>query len=267
MGLPMRYPRLLTSLFVALVLITIPAAPARADAPTKGEMLERVDTMSTIADRASETADLALRGGVVDLIARHGDLNHSDADVVLDAIIGTVLALSEAGERSGVLGSPDVEVVYDSVLALMGSVDPQAKQALAKVAHYRTTAFETEDRMAQVESEVMAALLSSRQQTFEPNVERWRPLVEEYFPLDRVDEALSVMTCESEGDPDAKSRRSSASGLFQFLRRTWSIASAEAGFEGSSAFAAEANIASAAWLVDYSLANGDNAWQQWSCKP
>ncbi|MEN8113691.1 MAG: transglycosylase SLT domain-containing protein [Actinomycetota bacterium] len=267
MGFPMRYPRFLSSLFVALVFVMIPAIPARADAPTKAEMLERVDTIASIADRASETADLALRGGVIDLIARHGDLSHADADLVLDAVTGTILALSEAGERSGVLDSLDVETVYDTVLEFMGSVDPQARQALAKAAHYRTHASETDERMTQVESEVLAALLASRQGSFESDVERWRPLVEEYFPLDQVDEALAVMTCESEGDPDAKSRRSSASGLFQFLSKTWAHASVEAGFGGASVFSPEANVASAAWLVDDSLTNENDAWQQWSCKP
>lgn len=267
MGLPMRYPRFLASLFVALVFATIPAAAARADMPTRGEMLERVQTVSEISGRASETADLAVRGGIVALIARHGDLSRDDAGLMLDAVTGTVISLSEMGERSGMLEIPDIETAYDTVLGLMGSVDPQARQALAKATHYRSYATETDERLSQIESEVMIVLMAGPRQTFSPDIERWRPIVEEYFPIDQVDDALAVMDCESEGDPRAENRRSRAAGLFQFLNRTWSHASAAAGFDGASAFEPEASIAAAAWLVGDSLDRGNDAWQQWSCKP
>lgn len=103
--------------------------------------------------------------------------------------------------------------------------------------------------------------------TFPPDVERWRPLVATYFPTDLLDEALSVMECESRGDPDAENPFSTASGLYQFIASTWNWASANAGFTGVSVFDPEANIATAAFLVEYSVDRGLPAWQHWVCQP
>ena len=76
----------------------------------------------------------------------------------------------------------------------------------------------------------------------------WRALVEEYWPAGQVDDALSVMECESKGDPNAYNEASGASGLFQFLPGTWTSASVSAGWAGADVFYGEANIAVAAWL-------------------
>ncbi|HEY7705135.1 MAG TPA: transglycosylase SLT domain-containing protein [Acidimicrobiia bacterium] len=84
---------------------------------------------------------------------------------------------------------------------------------------------------------------------FIPVVERWRRLVARYFEPEDVDRALRVIMCESTGDPLAKNRRSSASGLFQHLRRYWTLRAAEVGLGAASIFDPEANIAAAAWLV------------------
>lgn len=102
---------------------------------------------------------------------------------------------------------------------------------------------------------------------FPPAVERWRPLVGVYFPADRVDEALSVLHCESGGEPNAHNPYSGAGGLFQFLPPTWATASSQAGFSGSSVFDAEANIGTAGWLSSYYVSRGSSAWAPWTCKP
>jgi soluble lytic murein transglycosylase-like protein len=99
------------------------------------------------------------------------------------------------------------------------------------------------------------------------DVEEWRSLVSQFFPAERVDEALSVMRCESLGDPLAYNSSSGASGLFQFIPGTWGWASPNAGYGGASPFDAEANIATAAWLVQSSIDQGKSAWVHWSCKP
>ncbi len=52
-------------------------------------------------------------------------------------------------------------------------------------------------------------------------VEQWRETVAQWFSPQHVDEALLVMWCESRGDPSAKNRRSTASGLFQMLKGWW----------------------------------------------
>ena len=53
-------------------------------------------------------------------------------------------------------------------------------------------------------------------------VERWRPLVEDYFPPEEVEIALCVIRHESAGNPEADNPRSSATGLFQVLSSLWS---------------------------------------------
>lgn len=102
---------------------------------------------------------------------------------------------------------------------------------------------------------------------FPPAVERWRPLVTTYFPPARVDEALSVIRCESHGDPDAYNPYSGASGLFQFLPSTWAAVSPRAGFGGAGVFDPEANIGTAAWLTDYYAGRGSDPWSAWVCRP
>jgi peptidoglycan hydrolase CwlO-like protein len=101
---------------------------------------------------------------------------------------------------------------------------------------------------------------------FPPSVERWRSLVQAYFPSSRVDEALAVLQCESLGDADAYNPYSGASGLYQFLPSTWASASPNAGFSGASAFDAEANIGTAAWLANRYQELGKGFWGPWSCR-
>ncbi|MCP3993566.1 MAG: lytic transglycosylase domain-containing protein [bacterium] len=95
---------------------------------------------------------------------------------------------------------------------------------------------------------------------FDWAVERWRPVVDMYFPEDRVDWALRIMECESRGDPNAKNPNSSASGLFQHLARLWSPRAEAAGFGDADVFDPFANIAVAAWLLE----NGGPS--HWVCK-
>jgi hypothetical protein len=99
------------------------------------------------------------------------------------------------------------------------------------------------------------------------NVEEWRPLVEQYFAAELVEDALKVIKCESHGDPLAHNSSSGAAGLFQFIPKTWNWASQSAGWAGASAFDPEANIASAAWLTQWSSNRGSDPWSHWSCKP
>lgn len=99
-----------------------------------------------------------------------------------------------------------------------------------------------------------------------PAVERWRSLVQSFFPSHRVEEALRIIDCESNGDPDAYNPYSGASGLFQFLPSTWTTTSARAGYTGASPFDPEANTASAAWLANYYEQQGRYYWEPWNCK-
>lgn len=122
---------------------------------------------------------------------------------------------------------------------------------------------------ADYQDAVSEAEAAERRRAARAGVEPWRPLVQLYFPGDFVEQALRVMRCESGGNPDAVHPGSDATGLFQFLASTWAFASVQAGFGGSSRFDAEANVAAAAWLVDYSVRTnhprGD--WGHWVCQP
>ncbi len=99
-----------------------------------------------------------------------------------------------------------------------------------------------------------------------PEVEQWRVLVSQYFPSNRVDEALQIISCESNGDPDAYNPYSGASGLFQFIPSTWTTTAGPAGFPGASVFDPTANIGSAAWLANVYEDQGQYFWTAWSCK-
>ena len=101
---------------------------------------------------------------------------------------------------------------------------------------------------------------------FPPAVEQWRGLVQQYFPSNRVEEALRIIQCESLGDPNAYNPYSGASGLFQFIPSTWATAAPKAGFPDSSPFEPVANIATAAWLANRYQELGQNYWQAWSCR-
>lgn len=97
-------------------------------------------------------------------------------------------------------------------------------------------------------------------------VEQWRSLVQQFFPSSRVEEALRIIGCESNGDPDAVNPYSGASGLFQFLPSTWATTAPSAGYPGASPLDPEANIASAAWLANRYQELGYPYWHAWNCK-
>ena len=99
-----------------------------------------------------------------------------------------------------------------------------------------------------------------------PAVEQWRPLVQQYFPAHRVEEALRILDCESNGDPNAYNPYSGASGLFQFLPSTWASTAPKAGWAGHSVFEPEPNVSSAAWLANRYEELGQYYWRAWSCR-
>ena len=268
MGFPMRYPRFFIVLFVALGLAGFPAIGASAaDADALSDALRQVETLSDISQQTATDADLARRGGAVELLAERVDLDHNEAGRLLDAMVSLAASVTGAGERSGVLESPDIDALFDAILEFVRSSDPQSDQVFAKADFLTERAIAAAELLAESERAVMDALVSTQAGTGDGPVERWRSLVEQYFAPELIDEALSIIDCESNGDPNARNPRSSASGLFQFLDRTWAHSSEQAGFQGESPFSPEANIAAAAWLVEYSLGVGDAPWAHWTCRP
>ena len=98
--------------------------------------------------------------------------------------------------------------------------------------------------------------------TWSGNVEQWRPLVAKYFG-DRVDHAMCILNHETggTGDPNSKNDRSSAAGLFQFLRGTWNsvpVSVTGGSYDSGRVYNPEANVAAAAWL------QANSGWGQWT---
>ncbi len=75
-----------------------------------------------------------------------------------------------------------------------------------------------------------------------------------------ADQLLRVAWCESRYNPSAYNASSAASGLFQFLPRTWTANSARAGYGGASVFDPVANANTAAYMF------ADQQARQWACK-
>gem|GEM_PF-7113958 len=265
----MRYPRLLIVVFVVLGIAALHPAPAgAADDETLDETLERVDSLAVIAQNAETGASLARWGGIVDALGRSTDLPTDEADALARAITRMVMVFASAGERTGVLATPDIEDVLDAALVLATSAEVGGEQATAKASFLAGRAAEVTERMERSEEQAMETLVSpAPAPTVAGPVERWRSLVERYFAPDLVEEALAIIACESNGDPAARNGRSGAAGLFQFIGGTWKHASAMAGFAGVSPYEPEANIAAGAWLAGYSLDRGNAAWFHWTCRP
>ena len=94
-------------------------------------------------------------------------------------------------------------------------------------------------------------------------VEEWRPLVARHFVADKVETAMCLIYFETggTGDPNSKNPRSTAAGLFQFLRRTWDsvpLSVTGGSYASGQVYQPEANVRSAAWLQNR------YGWGQWS---
>lgn len=139
-----------------------------------------------------------------------------------------------------------------------------AANAQTELASARSTRVEAEAAHREAVATYQAVKASAP-----PSVARWLPLLEQYFAANQLVEAMEVMTCESRGNPEAVNQTSQATGLFQFLPSTWAYSSVAAGFGGFLATHPEANVASAAWLVDHSILieHRLGPWGPWECNP
>ena len=103
--------------------------------------------------------------------------------------------------------------------------------------------------------------------TFKPEVEQWRSTVESAIlemggDLSDTARFLSIINCESGGDPSAYNSASLASGLMQHLANYWDARSQTALGYVASPFDGEANIRVSAWLIYRATGGG---WQHWVC--
>ncbi len=107
------------------------------------------------------------------------------------------------------------------------------------------------------------ATTRARSSTWSGNVEQWRPLVATYFAANKVNTAMCILNHETggTGDPNSKNDRSSAAGLFQFLRKTWnSVPLSVTGgtYDSGQVYNPDANVRAAAWLQI------NAGWGQWT---
>jgi len=236
---------------------------------------------SQLKDQVRQRAvDAYMAGGVgmLDtLLVADSLADIATAEIVLDSLGRRasedleVLAAhqDELGELRSVLASQEVALAErnERVSVMIDELDILFADAGSEVAalHTARLAADAEYRQAYELLEEMRAL----QRANGAGVDRWRPIVEHYFPSDRVDQAMEVMWCESRGNPKATHPTSDAAGLFQFMAGTWDFVSPRAGFGGASRYDPEANIASAAWLVEFSIDTDHRfgAWGRWSCQP
>jgi len=107
----------------------------------------------------------------------------------------------------------------------------------------------------------------------DPNVERWRPIVERYFRSADVDYAMMVMWGESQGDPAKTNDTAGLVGLFQLplsiwpdrirkVRTFWANRGVEVPYN---IWDPEAQIATASWIVGHAV--GDPKLGGWGAWP
>lgn len=192
----------------------------------------------------------------------------------MDAEVETLIALYEQADSDVAAAVRRQQQADRDYRAALSAVDlARARQAEQERQEERPTTTTTVPGTTQPPTSPTTTAPSTTSTTrppgswdFPAHIERWRPLVSEFFPSHRVDEALAIMRCESNGDPDAYNPYSGASGLFQFIPSTWATTAPKAGYPDASPFDPEANTASAAWLANRYEELGLDYWRAWSCR-
>ncbi len=205
----------------------------------------------------SDALDALVHAELASVVAERGTRTIADFSAVSDHLgvqrtqLLTVQAeLSELSDKLE-LQQLQMETLFEE--AAVNANESRAQVAATDAAYRRAlTRVEEENRR-------LASLVGSGS---------WRALVAEFFPAAHVEEALAIMQCESSGNPNAVNPTSGASGLFQFLESSWLWASPLAGYGGASRFDPVANVASAAWLFQYTVKNGhrNGIWAHWECR-
>lgn len=91
----------------------------------------------------------------------------------------------------------------------------------------------------------------------------WEGLVATHFPASQVGNACRVLVCESQGNPNAKNPRSTASGLAQFLDGTWRRARTMV--PGAERYSRAMHAPPATQIAVYGAWWRATSWSQWEC--
>ena len=215
----------------------------------------------SLRDEASLQAELALR--LEALAAEAGEaLAAAEAEY---SLVREAWEAQEAARRAA-LAATSTTTTTTGPSSITTTTGPGTTTATTALTTTTTTASTTAPTTTTTAAPTTSTVPPVEGGEFPPPVERWRPLVSVYFSGQLVAEALSIIRCESYGDPDVVNPASGASGLFQHMPAYWPERAAAAGFPGASIFDPEANIAGAAWLVGVSVESGLPPWYFWSCR-
>ena len=109
-----------------------------------------------------------------------------------------------------------------------------------------------------------------------PEVERWRPLVSEIFPIWEVEDVLGVMGCESRGNPDVHFMEEWGQysiGLMQ-INEGWLTGWGESEWalvshneDPVDLTDPATNLQAASFVRHFEDTTGKRPWSQWACNP
>ncbi|MFP3916132.1 MAG: transglycosylase SLT domain-containing protein [Actinomycetota bacterium] len=260
--------------------VTAPAASVVGTQTAESAMVAATSLDSTVGSDQAELATLVIKRRELETLRRQYAEEQERVEELQEEVD------AETAHLEGLLAEADTEVARAAAKAR--AADAEYRQALDAVDLARARQKEKERQEERATTTTTTTTVSTPTtttttspdspptttpttspppETFPAAVERWRSVVAAHFPPDRVNTALSVIQCESNGDPDAYNPYSGASGLFQFLPGTWATVSPRAGYDGASVFDPEANIGTAAWLSDYYASRGSDPWTPWVCGP
>ncbi|MCB2224532.1 MAG: transglycosylase SLT domain-containing protein [Actinobacteria bacterium] len=247
-----------------------------------GSMPAQVAYLAALADQdrevvnqlAASRADLVRFRGIVEESIAEQQIAVSDAAAAVDDRLADLEAVQSDLSAVQAQWQREEQARREAEAARIAAEEAERRRQAALAQQQKEEEERRNSEQEQRRQEALAAMqaaaaaASAAGWTPGAGVEPWRGLVAQYFPAAMVDDALSVMACESLGDPLAINKYSAASGLFQHLPYYWPSRSTKAGWGGADIFDPEANIAVAAWLVNRTITvEGRDAWAHWTCKP
>jgi hypothetical protein len=247
-----------------------PPAPAALRIVAPGVPLTLIDAGGLIPMRAPRAATVAEALAVNGIEVGPQDRLSSAPDAIVNA--GDVIRLTRVADHDIVLREPlalPVQVIRDAGLSLGRVVVVTAGVPGLADNTYRVQLVDGAEAGRTLVSsvEVVTPVAEVRRVGTKPAAPAAAPadiesIIRTAAARWGADPAqlLRVAWCESRYNPLAYNTSSGASGLFQFMPRTWAANSVRAGYGGASVFDAVANANVAAFMFGNS-----QAWQ-WSCR-
>lgn len=151
---------------------------------------------------------------------------------------------------AGLIPSPVLSEVQtqspSGILSVEKTLEPEAIEARFYIQKAHTNEFRR-----YIATKKKPTVAPTTKLAVKPGVEQWRGLVAQYFPASQVNNALAIMSCESGGNPNAKSPTNDH-GLFQVHNGLQ--------WHGEKIYEPEYNVSLA-----YNSYFKPRGWQPWSC--